>query len=155
MICICSCIRFYILPILLLGRIAFKWLIHAVNMFWCVPSDDNSCLYTSITTNSFLLQWYCRISYHVTALLKNLLIHLLGWSHVLELCREESGIFSHANENLRTSDGDSTLERGLNQWKVQVAAALKGGAGEIQSMILKVLLVVLIVLIIFSLYVFI
>ena len=63
-------------------------------------------------------------------------------------CREEPGISGHANENLETPDGDSSLEHGLNQWKVQVAAALRGGTGELRSMILKVLLVLFYILII-------
>ncbi|KAI5674001.1 hypothetical protein M9H77_14365 [Catharanthus roseus] len=79
-----------------------------------------------------LLNIRCSAKLSTEDLEAEIFLHLLQ-----EYSREESGIFSHANENLRTSDGDSTLERGLNQWKVQVAAALKGGAGEIQSMILK------------------
>lgn len=58
----------------------------------------------------------------------------------MALCRKESGIFSNANENPKDSDGNSVLETGLNRWKLQVAAALKGGAGDLQSMILKVIL---------------
>lgn len=59
----------------------------------------------------------------------------------MALCRKESGIFSNTNENPKNSDENSILESGLNRWKLQLAAALKGGAGDLQSMILKVILV--------------
>lgn len=59
-------------------------------------------------------------------------LHLLQ-----EYSRKESGISSITNENPKNSDENGILENGLNRWKLQLAAALKGGAGDLQSTILK------------------
>ena len=53
---------------------------------------------------------------------------------------EQSGTFPSSWENSYTSDGRGSLELGLSQWKVQAIAALKVGAEELSSVILKVLL---------------
>lgn len=57
---------------------------------------------------------------------------------LMALCREESENFIGSEEKVKTSDGNGILERGLSQWKVQTAAALRDGAADLRSMILKV-----------------
>ncbi|GAV87235.1 hypothetical protein CFOL_v3_30661 [Cephalotus follicularis] len=50
---------------------------------------------------------------------------------------EESGIFPGLWENSEASNVQGSLELGLSQWKVQGLAALKVGAAELYSMVLK------------------
>ncbi|XP_010537512.1 PREDICTED: uncharacterized protein LOC104812180 [Tarenaya hassleriana] len=51
--------------------------------------------------------------------------------------REESGIFPGLWESSELSDVKGSLELGLSKWKVELLAALKVGAVEVQSMVLK------------------
>lgn len=58
--------------------------------------------------------------------------------HMLrDYSRQASGSLNGSQENLKNSDDNGTLERGLNQWKVQTAIALRDGAADLRSMILK------------------
>ncbi|KAL3529460.1 hypothetical protein ACH5RR_008782 [Cinchona calisaya] len=58
--------------------------------------------------------------------------------HMLQdYSREESISFSGSEEKVENSDSNGTLERGLSQWKVQTAAALRDGPADLRSMILK------------------
>ncbi|XP_021907688.1 uncharacterized protein LOC110822002 isoform X2 [Carica papaya] len=50
---------------------------------------------------------------------------------------EELGNFPGFSENSGSSNFEGSLEVGLSQWKVQAVAALKVGAKELQSMILR------------------
>ncbi|KAK0587652.1 hypothetical protein LWI29_026434 [Acer saccharum] len=59
-------------------------------------------------------------------------LHLLR-----EYASEESGIFPGLWESSEASNNESNLELGLSQWKVQGFAALKVGAAQLKSMMLK------------------
>ncbi|XP_027167440.1 uncharacterized protein LOC113767519 isoform X1 [Coffea eugenioides] len=50
---------------------------------------------------------------------------------------QASGSLNGSQENVKNSDGNGTLEHGLSQWKVQTATALRDGAADLRSMILK------------------
>ncbi|KAM7479585.1 hypothetical protein LguiA_027798 [Lonicera macranthoides] len=50
---------------------------------------------------------------------------------------EDFGNFAASWERSKTSDSQSSLELGLSQWKVQAVAALKAGAVDLRSMIVK------------------
>lgn len=56
----------------------------------------------------------------------------------MALYRQASGSLNGSQENVKNSDGNGTLEHGLSQWKVQTATALRDGAADLRSMILKV-----------------
>lgn len=53
-------------------------------------------------------------------------------------CREESGNYPGLLDTCTASDGQGSLQFGLSQWKVQSLAALKVGAEDLRSIILKV-----------------
>ncbi|KAA8542917.1 hypothetical protein F0562_024069 [Nyssa sinensis] len=50
---------------------------------------------------------------------------------------EESGTFPSSLASFKTSNSHGSLELGLSQWKVQAVAALRVGAEELRSIILK------------------
>ncbi|KAL2461887.1 hypothetical protein Adt_45307 [Abeliophyllum distichum] len=59
-------------------------------------------------------------------------LHLLQ-----EYSSEEPGNFQSSKGSSTSSDGGDTLELGLSRWKVQSVAALRFGAAELRSTILK------------------